>query len=137
MNTLRTLVRTVTFLAGLAASATWPPGAALALDLTAGEPPTSRPLVDGTSEPVLGELSTGRLDVRLFHDPPSLSKGYRFSELTVVPYIGLGLGGGFTPEANHQIYRNSLFGSPAQSSLKDLSQGLVPSEVQVGVRLPF
>ncbi|WP_447976875.1 hypothetical protein [Candidatus Nitrospira bockiana] len=74
----------------------------------------------------------------LFSDPPTLLTD-KEGHSAIVPYVGLGLSGGMTTgDVNHQLLRNDLTGRAAPSlSFSDLSKGLMPNEVQIGIRLPF
>jgi len=72
----------------------------------------------------------------VFRDIPSISGHYAVRGRTVMPYVGLGFGGGYTSDLNR-----SLAGSlpvPTEFGLRSqFGQGLSPNEFQMGLRIPF
>jgi hypothetical protein len=84
-------------------------------------------------------LSSGATN-NVFSQPPTLAGRYTMNGSTVIPYIGLGFGGGETTDANRTAARQSVLQSSAQQDrlLNDvLGKSLVPNEFQVGIRIPF
>ena len=72
----------------------------------------------------------------LFRDIPSINGRYSLGGRTVLPYVGAGVGGGYTSQLDR-----SLGGAPpiqTDSGLRNhLGQGFSPNEFQMGVRIPF
>lgn len=69
---------------------------------------------------------------------PTLSKQILLGGTTFVPYIGAGFSGGFATEWDRSLNAaSSLSSSLFNSGLKSFSQGVIPNEVQLGIRLPF
>lgn len=103
--------------------------------LTAPAPVTnsSSPLLPSTA------LSSGATN-NVFSQPPTLAGRYTMNGSTVIPYIGLGFGGGETTDVNRTAARQSVLQSSVQQDrlLNDvLGKSLVPNEFQVGIRIPF
>lgn len=100
------------------------------LTLRASEAP---PLLGGT------RLSSGTTN-NIFSEPPSLAGHYTVHGSTVMPYVGFGFGGGETTDVNRTVTRESTLRSAVQQDrlLTDsLGKSLAPSEVQLGIRIPF
>ena len=84
-------------------------------------------------------LSSGTTN-NVFSQPPTLTGRYTMNGSTVIPYIGLGFGGGETTDVNRTAARQSMLQSSVQQDrlLNDvLGKSLVPNEFQVGIRIPF
>ena len=84
-------------------------------------------------------LSSGATN-NVFSQPPTLAGRYTMNGSTVIPYIGLGFGGGETTDVNRTAARQSMLQSSVQQDrlLNDvLGKSLVPNEFQVGIRIPF
>jgi hypothetical protein len=84
-------------------------------------------------------LSSGATNT-VFSQPPTLAGRYTMNGSTVIPYIGLGFGGGETTDVNRTAARQSMLQSSVQQDrlLNDvLGKSLVPNEFQVGIRIPF
>lgn len=87
-----------------------------------------------------GEIATHPL-VRtprapLFHDVPALTGQYSVQNMTLMPYIGAGFGGGFVSDLDRTLGLNaSPQGGSSAGSL--LRQNVTPSELQLGIRVPF
>jgi hypothetical protein len=84
-------------------------------------------------------LSSGPTN-NVFSQPPTLAGRYTMNGSTVIPYIGLGFGGGETTDVNRTAARQSMLQSSVQQDrlLNDvLGKSLVPNEFQVGIRIPF
>lgn len=84
-------------------------------------------------------LSSGATN-SVFSQPPTLAGRYTVNGSTVIPYIGLGFGGGETTDVNRTAARQSMLQSSVQQDrlLNDvLGKSLVPNEFQVGIRIPF
>jgi hypothetical protein len=76
----------------------------------------------------------------LFSQPATLAGRYTMSGATVIPYIGLGFGGGETSDVNRTVDRQSALQSSIQQDrlMNDvLGKTLVPNEFQLGIRIPF
>ncbi len=76
----------------------------------------------------------------LFSQPATLAGRYTMNGSTVIPYIGLGFGGGETTDVNRTVVRQSALQSPIQQDrlMNDvLGKTLVPNEFQLGIRIPF
>lgn len=84
-------------------------------------------------------LSSGATN-SVFSQPPTLAGRYTVNGSTVIPYIGLGFGGGETTDVNRTAARQSILQNSVQQDrlLNDvLGKSLVPNEFQVGIRIPF
>ena len=84
-------------------------------------------------------LSSGAAN-NVFSQPPTLGGRYTVNGSTVIPYIGLGFGGGETTDVNRTAARQSILQNSVQQDrlLNDvLGKSLVPNEFQVGIRIPF
>jgi hypothetical protein len=84
-------------------------------------------------------LSSGATN-NVFSQPPTLAGRYTMNGSTVIPYIGLGFGGGETTDVNRTAARQSMLQSSVLQDrlLNDvLGKSLVPNEFQVGIRIPF
>jgi hypothetical protein len=84
-------------------------------------------------------LSSGATN-HVFSQPPTLAGRYIVNGSTVIPYIGLGFGGGETTDVSRTAARQSMLQSTVQQDrlLNDvLGKSLVPNEFQVGIRIPF
>ncbi|MGC4095588.1 MAG: hypothetical protein QM706_00580 [Nitrospira sp.] len=69
---------------------------------------------------------------------PTVSKKILVGGTTLLPYIGAGFGGGYVTELDRSLNSaSSISSNTINSSLKNLSQGLLPNEVQMGIRFPF
>lgn len=69
---------------------------------------------------------------------PTMSKQILVGGTTLLPYIGAGFGGGYLTELDRSLNSaSSISSTMVNSSLKNLSQGLLPNEVQLGIRFPF
>lgn len=69
---------------------------------------------------------------------PTVSKQILVGGTTLLPYIGAGFGGGYVTELDRSLNSaSSISSNTFNSGLKNLSQGLLPNEVQLGVRFPF
>lgn len=104
-------------------------------------PPSSLTLRTSETPSLLGntKLSSGATN-NVFSEPPSLNGHYTVHGSTVMPYIGLGFGGGETTDVNRTVTRESTLRSAVQQDrlLSDsLGKSLTPSEVQLGIRIPF
>jgi hypothetical protein len=76
----------------------------------------------------------------LFSQPATLAGRYTMNGSTVMPYIGLGFGGGETTDVNRTVARQSGLQSSIQQDrlMNDvLGKTLVPNEFQLGIRIPF
>lgn len=72
----------------------------------------------------------------LFHDVPALTGQYSVQNMTLMPYIGAGFGGGFVSDLDRTLGLNaSPQGGSSAGSL--LRQNVTPSELQLGIRVPF
>jgi hypothetical protein len=91
-------------------------------------------------DPAPGETATHPL-VRssrapLFHDVPALTGQYSVQDMTLMPYIGAGFGGGFISDLDRALGLNSsLENNPGFRN--PLSQTMTPNELQLGIRVPF
>ncbi len=69
---------------------------------------------------------------------PTMSKEILVGGTTLLPYIGAGFGGGYLTELDRSLNSaSSISSNTINPSLKNLSQGLLPNEVQMGIRFPF
>lgn len=69
---------------------------------------------------------------------PTVSKQILLGGTTLLPYIGAGFGGGYVTELDRSLNSaSSISSNTFNSGLKNISQGLLPNEVQLGVRFPF
>ncbi len=72
---------------------------------------------------------------------PTVSKPISVRGTTLMPYIGAGFGGGYTSELDRSLNSassaSSVSSTLSNSGLKNFGQGLVPNEVQLGIRFPF
>ena len=85
------------------------------------------------SPTVVTEQTAPVADLR---DIPSISGWYAIGSGAIMPYIGLGFGGGYGSELSRSIG----LPAPSQSDLglrNQFSQGLSPNEFQMGFRIPF
>jgi hypothetical protein len=76
----------------------------------------------------------------LFSEPATLAGRYTMNGSTLIPYIGLGFGGGETTDVNRAVTRQSSLQSSIQQDrlMSDvLGKTLVPNEFQLGIRIPF
>lgn len=76
----------------------------------------------------------------LFSQPATLAGRYTMNGSTVIPYIGVGFGGGETMDVSRTVARHSVLQSSTQqdSLMNDvLRKTLVPNEFQLGIRIPF
>jgi hypothetical protein len=76
----------------------------------------------------------------LFSEPATLTGRYTMNGSIVIPYIGLGFGGGETTDVNRTVVRQSALQSSIQQDrlMNDvLGKTLVPNEFQLGIRIPF
>ncbi|WP_447985610.1 hypothetical protein [Nitrospira sp. Nam74] len=76
----------------------------------------------------------------LFSQPATLAGRYTMNGSTVMPYIGLGFGGGETTDVNRTVARQSGLQSSIQQDrlMNDvLGKTFVPNEFQLGIRIPF
>ena len=76
----------------------------------------------------------------LFSQPATLAGRYTMNGSTVIPYIGLGFGGGETTDVNRTVTRQSALQNSIQQDrlMNDvLGKTLVPNEFQLGIRIPF
>ena len=119
--------------------------------LTRGEePPLVTPVLTALTSPAKGTdlaslvLSSTTLSSsvtnNLFSQPATLAGRYTMNGSTVIPYIGLGFGGGETTDVNRTVTRqSSLQSSIQQDRLTSdvLGKTLVPNEFQLGIRIPF
>jgi hypothetical protein len=72
----------------------------------------------------------------VFPDIPSISGRYSVRGTTLMPYVGAGFTNGDTSDLDRSL--NSSAASQTDSHLRSLfGQNLAPSEVQMGVRIPF
>ena len=84
-------------------------------------------------------LSSGVTN-NLFSQPATLAGRYTMNGSTVIPYIGLGFGGGETTDVNRTVARQSGLQSSIQQDrlMNDvLGKTLVPNEFHLGIRIPF
>ncbi|HRI39325.1 MAG TPA: hypothetical protein PLO50_12265 [Nitrospira sp.] len=72
---------------------------------------------------------------------PALSTEISVSGLTLLPYVAAGFGGGYVTERDrvlHTVPSASSLSSSAAAGLRSLlGPQLIPSEVHLGVRVPF
>ena len=69
---------------------------------------------------------------------PTVSKQILVGRTTLLPYIGAGFGGGYVTELDRSLNSaSSISSNTVNPSLKNFSQGLLPNEVQLGIRFPF
>jgi hypothetical protein len=69
---------------------------------------------------------------------PTVSKQILLGGTTLLPFIGAGFGGGYVTELDRSLNSaSSISSNTFNSGLKNISQGLLPNEVQLGVRFPF
>ena len=72
---------------------------------------------------------------------PTVSKPISVGGTTLMPYIGAGFGGGYATELDRSLNSassaSSVSSTLSNAGLKNLGQGLVPNEVQLGIRFPF
>lgn len=76
----------------------------------------------------------------LFSQPATLAGRYTMKGSTVIPYIGLGFGGGETTDVNRTVTRHSSLQSsiPQDRLMSDvLGKTFMPNEFQLGIRIPF
>jgi hypothetical protein len=88
------------------------------------------------SSPTLSSSVTNHL----FSQPATLAGRYTMNGSTVIPYIGVGFGGGETTDVNRTVARHSALQSATQQDalVNDvLGKTLVPNEFQLGIRIPF
>lgn len=88
------------------------------------------------SSPTLSSSVTNHL----FSQPATLAGRYTMNGSTVIPYIGVGFGGGETTDVNRTVARHSaLQGSIQQDPLMNdvFRKTFVPNEFQLGIRIPF
>lgn len=95
-----------------------------------------RVLTDDTPAESLPGLPSPSLQGTVFRDIPSISGHYAVGGRAVMPYVGVGFGGGYTSDVNR-----SLAGSlpaPTEFGLRSqFGQGFSPNEFQLGLRIPF
>jgi hypothetical protein len=88
------------------------------------------------SSPTLSSSVTNHL----FSQPATLAGPYTMNGSTVIPYIGVGFGGGETTDVNRTVARQSALQSSTQQDplMNDvLRKTFVPNEFQLGIRIPF
>ncbi len=92
--------------------------------------------MDSHAERALMTPSLPSSPAPLFREVPSLSGRYSAQDLTLMPYIGAGFGGGFASDLDRTLGLNSsLPNSLGSGNL--LRQNVAPSELQLGIRVPF
>ena len=97
-------------------------------------------LIDPSSSSLLGTTLSSGISNNVFSEPPTLAGRYIWNGSTVIPYIGLGFGGGETTDMTRTITRQSALQNSIQQDrlMSDvLGKTLVPNEFQLGVRIPF
>ncbi len=73
---------------------------------------------------------------KAFRDIPSISGDYSVKGTRIMPYIGAGFGHGYSSDVDRSL--NSSPSSQTDPGLRSLfGQGVTPSEVQMGLRIPF
>lgn len=119
--------------------------------LTPGEePPVMTTVRPAWTPPLKGSDPSSRLlssttlsssiTNNVFSQPATLAGRYTMNGSTVIPYIGLGFGGGETTDVNRTVARQSALQSSLQQDrlMNDvLGKTLVPNEFQLGIRIPF
>ncbi|MBA2251645.1 MAG: hypothetical protein H0W13_02895, partial [Nitrospirales bacterium] len=93
-----------------------------------------------SSSPLLSTALSSSVTNNLFSQPATLAGRYTMNGSTVIPYIGLGFGGGETTDVNRTVARQSALQSAIQQDrlMNDvLGKTLVPNEFQLGIRIPF
>lgn len=73
----------------------------------------------------------------LFRDPPTVLGNTVEKDTRIFPYLGIGFGNGVTGDVNQQILQQRYLQGLSSSSFSGLHNGLIPNEVQLGIRLPF
>jgi hypothetical protein len=73
---------------------------------------------------------------KVFRDIPSISGDYSVRGTRIMPYIGAGFTHGYSSDVDRSLNGSSSI--QTDSGLRSLfGQGLAPSEVQMGIRIPF
>lgn len=102
---------------------------------------TAPPQETHLSSPILSSATfSSSVMNNVFSQPPALTGRYTVNGSTVMPYIGLGFGGGETNDVNRTVTRQSALQNSVQQDrlLNDvLGKSIIPNEFQVGIRIPF
>lgn len=95
-----------------------------------------RVLTDDAPDESLPGLPSASVPGRVFRDIPSISGHHAVGGRTVMPYVGVGFGGGYTSDLNRSLAES--LPAPTEFGLRSqFGQGLSPNELQMGLRIPF
>lgn len=91
--------------------------------------------------PTMPSATVQRENELVLRTLPTVSKPISVGGTTLLPYIGAGFGGGYATELDRSLNSassaSSVSSTLSNSGLKNFGQGLVPNEVQLGIRFPF
>jgi len=76
------------------------------------------------------------MSLQTVRDVPSISGHYSIGRTTVMPYLGVGFGGGYTSDVDRSM-SNGMSPSSDPGLRNLLGQSLTPNEFRMGIRIPF